>query len=264
MESALVDHGGARPSRPPRRPGHGSARTPRRVASAVSCFESRMPSRSNPSGRITAAATSGPASAPRPASSTPATRVEALLSEGTLVAVHGGRSRSPDPSCARRRPDLHERLPDHLVDRHVAEPLRRREPGVPGVEPVVAQHEQHAIGNRLGPVGAPYRSGASGRARRPRSPSTNSRPARISQVWPGSADHPLDEVLVLRLRHPDPFAEPVQEPAHDPAFGARPADVGSEKTMHVAAMDVATRGGTRGRRGSGRRAATTAPSTATG
>ena len=79
--------------------------------------------------------------------------LEALFSEGTFVPVHGGRSRSPDPSCARRRPDLHERLPDHRVDRHVAEPLRRREPRVPGLEPVVAEHEQHPIGNRLGPVG---------------------------------------------------------------------------------------------------------------
>ena len=42
---------------------------------SLSSFESLMPSMSNPSGRITAAATSGPASAPRPASSAPATRV---------------------------------------------------------------------------------------------------------------------------------------------------------------------------------------------
>ena len=41
---------------------------------AVSSFESFTPSRSKSSGKITAAATSGPASAPRPASSAPAIR----------------------------------------------------------------------------------------------------------------------------------------------------------------------------------------------
>ena len=147
------------------------------------------------------------------------------------------RSRSTDPSCARRRPDLHERLPDHLVDRHVAEPLRRLEPGVPGLEPVVTQHEQHAIGNRLGPVGGAYRSGASGRARRSAAPSTYSWPARISQVWPGSAATRLMKSSSCGLRHPHPFAEPVHEPADEPAFGTR-LRVRVGEDQDVAAMDV--------------------------
>src|SRR6266511_769094 len=47
--------------------------------SGVSSLESARPSIGQSAGRITAAATSGPASAPRPASSTPATRAKPTL-----------------------------------------------------------------------------------------------------------------------------------------------------------------------------------------
>ena len=62
-------------------------------AISVSRFESRRPSMRSPSQRITAAATTGPASGPMPTSSTPAAR-----------SAPGGRSsRSQDQSASRRR-----------------------------------------------------------------------------------------------------------------------------------------------------------------
>ena len=67
------------PRRWPRRcsstaPWRGSRRTGARACAALSAFESARPLIGCRSSRITAAATTGPASGPRPASSTPATR----------------------------------------------------------------------------------------------------------------------------------------------------------------------------------------------
>ena len=58
--------------------------------SRVSCFESLRPMRervASLTGRMTAAATTGPKRAPRPTSSTPAMRLEAAVAEGLLGGV---------------------------------------------------------------------------------------------------------------------------------------------------------------------------------
>ena len=94
---------------PADRPGAGSradlARPAPRARGAVSAFESARPAIGRDGSRITAAATTGPASGPRPASSTPATRP-------------GRRqSRTPWPARARvssDRPSRGEQLEDGL------------------------------------------------------------------------------------------------------------------------------------------------------
>src|SRR5919197_2321593 len=117
--------------------------------SFVRTLESLTPSRSNGSGRITAAATRGPASAPRPASSAPAIRVNpwarsrrSYLSRSRSVKATrsppGGEVCPPrEPAEPRGGPDDDEGLAHHLVHRNEAQP----EPRVVGVGPVVPQHE---------------------------------------------------------------------------------------------------------------------------
>ena len=67
-------------------------------------------------------------------------------------------------------------------------------------------------------------------------PSMYVTPSRISHVSPGSADHPLDEVVVRRPSHADPLAEPVQERADDAPVLRRRGRVGEHDD--VAAFDV--------------------------
>ena len=115
----------------PRRPRCARRPSSRWLRSASSSRGSR-PGRS-PSGRITAAATIGPASAPRPASSTPAIRREPLGAEHALVAVEVVGRQWIHP-IRDGRPDDDEGLADHLVIGHVAQsPFVRREPRVAGV-----------------------------------------------------------------------------------------------------------------------------------
>ena len=83
---------------------------------SVSILESQMPSRSNPSGRITAAATSGPANAPRPASSAPAMRTKPC---GASRRSYRRDQRSTVLSRSlpsRRGPEDDERIADDVVD----------------------------------------------------------------------------------------------------------------------------------------------------
>ena len=92
--------GGPRRRRRRRRPrGAGSARSSRRARLGVERLESSRPGRTQPAGRITAPATTGPASEPRPASSTPATRAKPADARARIRARARSRKR---PSSANR------------------------------------------------------------------------------------------------------------------------------------------------------------------
>ena len=65
-------------------------------------------------------------------------------------------------------------------------------------------------------------------------------PLRRDTTSPGSADHPLDEVLVVGLLHPEPLEHPVEEAAHRRLGRAASARVGILEDDDVAA--VADRG----------------------
>ncbi len=72
-----------------------------------SCLESRRPAMGRRGSRITAAATTGPARGPRPASSTPAVRPPARRGQVTarpLMGPPGGRSPAPPRRLVRSRP----------------------------------------------------------------------------------------------------------------------------------------------------------------
>src|SRR4029453_10135328 len=128
--------------------------------SAVSTFESLIPSRSNSAGRITAAAPSGPAHAPPPA--------------------------------PRRWPYDRERPPHHLVDRDEPE----AEPRIVRVEPVVAQDEERAFRNPyravVPRVDRPLQVGLADP-----DPVDEQSPVPQLHRLAREADHPFDEVLVL-------------------------------------------------------------------
>src|ERR671918_1123325 len=201
---------------------------------AVRSFESFTPSRSNPSGRITAAAKSGPATPPRPASSTQAIRLNPC---SRRPRSNRARSTAPGPgvratfasltalpplmhpSRPRGRPDHHERTPDHLVDGDEPEAPA----GVIRVSPVVAHHEQR-VARDLNGAEVAHRHPRLAREVRLLERTTVDIHDGVPDLerLAGKPDHPLDEVLVLGPGDPDALGQPVQEPADHAAVGTSP------------------------------------------
>ena len=139
-----------------------------------------------------------------------------------------------DPADVRRRPDQHERLADHLVERDEAQPV----PAVRRVAAVVAHHEERVVGDGVQRVVAGRVLRRLGQVRL-----VQRFPVDVDDVvadldrLPGERDHALDEVLVLGLREPDALAEPVQDAADPAAVG----ELGRVRVLehdHVPARDV--------------------------
>src|SRR6266542_3424438 len=210
--------------------------------SGVSSLESARPSIGQSAGRITAAATSGPASAPRPASSTPATRAKPTLRSRSSRMAVASTSESqdgsallvtPQPARVAERPDADEGTAHQgrAVDR--SEGTR-----VLGVVAIVPHHEELAsrhggrravLGGRAGrQVGLVHR------------PAVAVQPALLAgDAVAGCADHTFDEVAVGRRRDPDRLPEAGEEPGHRVArFGLRAGQVVDEDD-HVAVLHLA-------------------------
>src|SRR5919201_2456122 len=199
--------------------------------SGVSSFESLMPQRSKSSGRMTAAATRGPARAPRPASSAPAMSrnpwarsrrsYRSRSRSGPVTLSPRGEVGAPGQAPeARGRPDDDERLAHYAVDGDVAQSESR----VVRVGPVVSEHEQ--LTGRHVPHGEALWPDVLGSLEigLVQLPSVDVDVAvgPLLHGVAGEPDHSLDEVLVLGSGDAEPLGDPVEEPRDDPPIGLLP------------------------------------------
>src|SRR5919197_4073156 len=198
---------------------------------AFRTFESLIPSRSNASGRMTAAATRGPARAPRPASSAPAMSrnpwarsrrsYRSRSRSGPVTLSPRGEVGAPGQAPeARGRPDDDERLAHYAVDGDVAQSESR----VVRVGPVVSEHEQ--LTGRHVPHGEALWPDVLGSLEigLVQLPSVDVDVAvgPLLHAVTGEPDHSLDEVLVLRSGDAEPLGDPVEEPRDDSPVGLLP------------------------------------------